>query len=209
MLKKIRAKFYCTGVDCIYTDQEKTGEEIKLMAVTEGSEENKSFSKWTPGGEVEMLITNPDAFDFYKEGEEYYLDFTPSTGEVEETNLGYVVSTIIHPMFSQKYTRVMGGNKSDKNVTALHDFSVLNIDTGECLGEIHFQQGPIKEDGINGVMNEDLLLMVVTRLEAFQSGQYRCRENALALTKLEEAVMWLRSRTTGREQRGVEGTHQI
>lgn len=35
----------------------------------------------------------------------------------------------------------------------------------------------------------------------------RCRENSMAITKLEEALLWLRKRTMGREQRGVEGTH--
>ena len=70
---------------------------------------------------------------------------------------------------------------------------------------VKFQKGAIKENGVNGVMNEDLLAMVIDRLQGFQSGQYACRENAIALTKLEEALMWLRKRTQDREKRGVEG----
>jgi len=62
---------------------------------------------------------------------------------------------------------------------------------------------------VNGVCNEDLIAMVITRLEHFQESEFACRENALAITKLEEALLWLRKRTMGREQRGVEGTHTI
>lgn len=49
--------------------------EIKMTPVISGSEENKSFSVYTPSGEVRLHITNPDALDFFKAGEEYYLEF--------------------------------------------------------------------------------------------------------------------------------------
>ncbi len=72
---------------------------------------------------------------------------------------------------------------------------------------IDFQNGPINEVGVNGVTHEALLAIVIDRLQSFQKGPYACRENALALTKLEEAKHWLFSRTLERMQRGVEGTH--
>jgi hypothetical protein len=50
---------------------------------------------------------------------------------------------------------------------------------------------------------------VICRLEYFQKGQFACRDNAVAITKLEEALLWLRKRTIGRENRGVEGTNKI
>lgn len=71
---------------------------------------------------------------------------------------------------------------------------------------IKFQKGPINEAGINGVTQEVLLAIVADRLRSFQSGPFSCRENALALTKIEEAMHWLHSRTLSRMQRGVEGT---
>lgn len=74
------------------------------------------------------------------------------------------------------------------------------------LLEVNFQNGPIKENGINGCQNEDLLTIVIDRLQGFQSGEFKCRENAIALTKLEESLMWLRKRTQDRIDRGVEGT---
>ena len=86
----------------------------------------------------------------------------------------------------------------------------IPLDPGsDVLCEIHFQEGPIKECGVNGVCDEDLINMVIDRLEHFQNSDFRCRENALAITALEEALLWLRKRTMGREQRGVEGTHTV
>ena len=73
---------------------------------------------------------------------------------------------------------------------------------------IDFQNGPIKEVGVNGVTNEDLIATVIDRIRGFQSGDYACRDNAIALTKLEEALMWLCNRTNEREARGVEGTNE-
>lgn len=71
---------------------------------------------------------------------------------------------------------------------------------------IQFQKRPIKEAGVNGISNEALLAIVEDRLKDFQSGEYKCRENACALTHLQEAMMWLHRRTHERMQRGVEGT---
>lgn len=73
---------------------------------------------------------------------------------------------------------------------------------------IGFQNGPIAEFGVNGISNEALLAIVEDRLQGFQSGQFSCRENAVALTKLQECMMWLQKRTRDRLDRGVEGTNQ-
>lgn len=72
--------------------------------------------------------------------------------------------------------------------------------------DIQFQNGPIKEAGVNGISQEALLAIVEDRLKDFQAGPYSCRENAVALTKIQEAIMWLHRRTHERMQRGVEGT---
>lgn len=73
---------------------------------------------------------------------------------------------------------------------------------------IKFQNGPILENGVNGCSNESLLEVVIDRLRGFQSGQFACRDNAVALTKLEEAMMWLQKRTRDRMARGVEGINK-
>jgi len=78
----------------------------------------------------------------------------------------------------------------------------------EPFAVIHFQKGPIEEAGVNGCHNEDLIAIVIDRLQAFQEGEYACRENALAIMKLEEAMHWLNHRTQERATRGVEGTSE-
>ncbi|MEM9263940.1 MAG: hypothetical protein AAGA46_00275 [Cyanobacteria bacterium P01_F01_bin.13] len=75
--------------------------------------------------------------------------------------------------------------------------------------EINFQKGPAKEVGLNGIQNVHLLAMVIHGLQGFQSGPYSCRENALALTKLEEAMHWLEARAKDRAKRGVEGLSKV
>jgi hypothetical protein len=73
---------------------------------------------------------------------------------------------------------------------------------------IGFQKGPVFEAGLNGLTQEALLAIVIDRLRGFQSGQFSCRENAIALTHCEDALMWLQKRTRNRLARGVEGTSE-
>ena len=125
------------------------------------------------------------------------------------------VVEVKHDLLTNKYTRVH--HESDPKFNAPHHFVVTTekdrldgkpgTDT-VAIAQVDFQEGPIKENGVNGVANEDLLVMVLTRLESFQNSEYRCRENAVAITKIEEALLWLRKRTMGRENRGVEGTSE-
>ncbi len=66
----IRAKFQCQEV-AKTTDVTR----VKLTPVTGNTDDNKSWSKWTPAGQIDMLITNPDAADAFVPGEEYFVDF--------------------------------------------------------------------------------------------------------------------------------------
>lgn len=74
--------------------------------------------------------------------------------------------------------------------------------------DIHFQEGPIKEAGVNGITQEALLAIVIDRLKSFQAGPYACEENGNALQSCQDALNALRSRTLKRINRGVEGTHE-
>ncbi len=73
---------------------------------------------------------------------------------------------------------------------------------------VRFQNGPIKEAGINGVTQEALLEIVADRLRSFQAGPFSTKENAVALTHVETAQLWLHKRTLDRISRGVEGINQ-
>lgn len=93
---------------------------------------------------------------------------------------------------------------------ACHEYRICPTDNinNPDFASVSFQNGAIKESGVNGCHNEDLLAIVLDRLQGFQSGEFKCRENALAITKIEEALHWLNHRTNERIKRGVEGTTQ-
>lgn len=77
----------------------------------------------------------------------------------------------------------------------------------EPLCTIEFQKGPRNlEESIAGVSEEDLLEIVRHRLHSFNKGEYACRENACALTHIEEALMWLSKRKLDRAEAGTLGT---
>ena len=82
---------------------------------------------------------------------------------------------------------------------------------------VFWQNGPLADPATgerkdpNGAFVETLVRIALDRMNFYQtaSGQkFACRENALAITKLEEALHWMGHRTAAREARGVEGTHQ-
>jgi hypothetical protein len=66
------------------------------------------------------------------------------------------------------------------------------------------QKGPVKEVGVNGCQVDTVIEAAKLMLEGLNK-QFPCRENALAITKLDEALHWLAARTVNREKRGVEG----
>lgn len=91
---------------------------------------------------------------------------------------------------------------------------------------LNFQNGNPAQY-VNGLSNEALLAIVIDRLRGVQgmnveipvtttdgeekalirrtAAPFACRENACALTHLQEGLFWLQARTREREQRGVEG----
>lgn len=72
---------------------------------------------------------------------------------------------------------------------------------------IKFQDGTVLENGINGLQIEEALQQCVDRLNKYQS-ELPCRENAIAITHMETAILWLDKRTQDRLSRGVEGTKE-
>lgn len=110
-------------------------------------------------------------------------------------------------LITQKYTQIK--KEEDYTFNAPHTFIIERVKDGEELCTIHFQEGPIKEFGVNGVCNEDLIAMVIERLECFQNSDFKCVENAMAIHHLKESLVWLRERTKKREAKGIEGTHIV
>lgn len=56
---------------------------------------------------------------------------------------------------------------------------------------ILFQYGRVEYVGVNGISHEALLAILAHRMRAIQKGPAASRENALALTKIDEALHWL------------------
>jgi hypothetical protein len=87
-------------------------------------------------------------------------------------------------------------------------FEDTNDDTGNQ--RIQFiQKVPIGTEGelqtvANGTTNEEVIEMLLHRLNYLQA-KFPCRENALAITNLEQALLWLNRRTELRKRKGVEG----
>lgn len=80
---------------------------------------------------------------------------------------------------------------------------------GKVVASIQFKNGPRTiESSIPGVVEADLLEIVRHRLQCFQKGEFATRENALAITAIEEALMWMNKRTEDRAERGTLGTYQ-
>jgi len=67
----VRAKFRCHFIQKADDDSHRT---IHMSPVTADTPENKAWSKYTPGGLLQMHISNPAAFGVFEQGKEYYLD---------------------------------------------------------------------------------------------------------------------------------------
>ena len=94
------------------------------------------------------------------------------------------------------------------NGGANHRYVITDIGehaSNDCT--IQFQNGARKlEDSIHGVLDTDLLEIVRHRLQCFQQGPFATRDNAVALTHIEEALMWMNRRVEDRIERNVLGT---
>lgn len=106
----------------------------------------------------------------------------------------------------------------DRNTDQFNDVDANGNPTGGFVNgtglSIQWQNGPLGRDNDrqqpNGAFVETVIEAARQRLEFYQNAsdhRFSCRENAIAITKLEEALLWLNKRTQDRERRQVEGTH--
>ena len=84
---------------------------------------------------------------------------------------------------------------------------IASID-GKEVARLQFQHGPRNEPGSTpGLTTAAALAMLIDHLQGFQSGEFRNRETAIALTHLEEAKLWIDHRTRERAARNVLGKY--
>ena len=93
-----------------------------------------------------------------------------------------------------------------------HKYELSNFENKNEQGQTlqFIQKEPITEGSTelktisDGTTNEELIEMLLDRMNYLQS-KFPCRENAIAITKLDEALLWLNKRTSDRIKRNVEG----
>lgn len=98
------------------------------------------------------------------------------------------------------------GGANHEYVVSFIDGYPINDEDGILL---RFQNGARKEENsVRGVLDTDLLEIARDRLKSFQAGPFATRENACALTHIEEALMWMNRRVEDRIEREVLGENQ-
>lgn len=76
IMNTVRAKFECISIENQPDFEQKI---VRFSPVVQGSEENKSFAKYTPAGSLELYISyETEANNAFEQGKEYYLDITPA-----------------------------------------------------------------------------------------------------------------------------------
>jgi hypothetical protein len=93
-----------------------------------------------------------------------------------------------------------------------HKYELANFENKEVAGQTlqFIEKFPISAGSTelktinDGTTNEELLDVLINRMNYLQ-GKFPCRENAIAITNLEQALMWLNKRTNDRVKRQVEG----
>ena len=84
---------------------------------------------------------------------------------------------------------------------SLHQPVFIHYESNRIAFQI--QSGPLKEKGINGCQVDTIIETAKLMLEGFNKN-LTCRENSIAITKLDEALMWLDKRKRDRIARDVE-----
>lgn len=83
------------------------------------------------------------------------------------------------------------------------------IDSG--MTSIKFCKGNKDDEKVfrqKGVFTETLIETSKQYLESVNTGDLASRETSMAITKLDEALMWLNKRAEDRKRRNVQGTYK-
>ena len=121
----------------------------------------------------------------------------------------YPVTAIDRSVKEQNTIRLMvtGGESVFFKTIVNSDWDAEQVE----LLRVPWQDGTVDFEGggANGVTCEAMLEAVIGRLRSYQETDFKCRENALAITAAEEARNWLTMRREDRFKRGVLNKHEI
>lgn len=118
---------------------------------------------------------------------------------------------VSHPMidaFTEEYLKIFAGPDGAGSAPHYYKVSTSGADGKPtwAVCQIALQEGHPK-DGVNGIGVQSLLLVVLDFLQKANAGEFRCRETAVTITKIEEALQWNKQRELDRKQRGVLQTY--
>ncbi len=101
--------------------------------------------------------------------------------------------------------------KNEKYIADIDKFiKIENIEDVKGVAPVvsfTIQSDPISEVGVNGVQALDILIYTKCLFQSLNEA-FPCRENALTITKIEEAIHWQDARTKDRTNRKVEGLNK-
>jgi hypothetical protein len=104
-----------------------------------------------------------------------------------------------------QFTVDRGGNPTGGTTTINLGIAA---DGRDIVLRINWQDGIVGEDGQTGAFVEDVIEAVLQRLRFFQTSKFRCRENAVAITHIEDGLNMLDARTRKRTLQNVENTYE-
>lgn len=107
---------------------------------------------------------------------------------------------IWNPLCGEEYTYIQAESALGSDNPTNHIFEVRRTYDDALVAKVNFHSGPFGVDTINGLLNEDLLAMLIDRLESFQKSKLKCKENENALQHLNEALLWLNLRQVKKTQ---------
>ena len=97
-----------------------------------------------------------------------------------------------------------------KVLTEDHKYELASFEGGtpqtlQFIEKVPVAEGSTELKTVNdGTTNEEVLEVLIDRTNGLYK-KFPSRETALAITKMEEALLWLNRRTANRKVRGVEG----
>lgn len=110
--------------------------------------------------------------------------------------------------------------KNPKLIQTLREKSIYQVPTYQVTNDglkddiesvIYFCKGNKEDESVfrqPGYFTETLIAVAKRYLEENNVGDLATRETSTAITKLDEALMWLNKRAEDRQLRGVQGTYQ-
>lgn len=107
-----------------------------------------------------------------------------------------------------------------RNLETVKEGAIYNVPTFKVTNEgmtdgegitINFCKGNKEDESVfrqEGLFSETLIQVVKQYLESVNVGELASRDTAMAITKLDEALLWIGKRASDRELRGVQGTYK-